>query len=337
MTPRSKSPMAWRVVLLGILAVAMFAVPAQAANATSFSGRATVVDVDVNNLDGSALLNFVLADTGPLPAAGGSLEDEVLNANVNQAPLTLTASVLRAKTNGSGSTAESIANAKDLDLALAGLLAVSSTTLRSIATASCGANGAVVSGDSIIEDLTINGTNVTVTGEPNQHVDLGPIDLFINEQDSTVTPDGSYGEITVTALRITVRDPITNALLAEVILSRAHADVTCPTGDDGPDGGIGGPCLDPAYYGIFDNTEGDQAYVFRFRYYNGNGLQTITKTVPAGAIFRTWEKWVKAFTTMRVGYFNPDTGRWVNLETRQSVKGNYPPCDYQRGFTYPTN
>ena len=59
-----------------------------------------------------------------------------------------------------------------------------------------------------------------------------------------------------------------------------------------PRGAIGGPCADPAYYGIFDNTASNVALQFRFRWYTRLGLHTTNKVVPAGAIYRTWEHWV---------------------------------------------
>jgi hypothetical protein len=99
-----------------------------------------------------------------------------------------------------------------------------------------------------------------------------------------------------------------------------------------PAGSIGGPCADPAYYGIFDNTGSDVTIRFRFRWYTNYGLHTITKNVPAGAIYKTWEHWVKPFTVVRVGYQDPDTGAWMNLAKLTSVKGVYPACEYQRGF-----
>lgn len=330
MTGRLKIPMAWRAAVLGLLAVAMLAVPVQAANATSFSGEATVVDVDVNNPLGGDLLNLTLGEAGPLPPEGGSDSEEILNVNIVPPPLGLTASVIKARTQGSGSTAQSVAKVAGLRLTLANLV-VTSTTLKSTATARCGDNGARVSGSSVIENLVVNGTSVTVTGRRNQVVELGPITLFINEQTRSVAADGSSGEITVTALRITVDNPL-GGTLAEVVLSSAHADVICPA-NGGPDGGIGGPCADPAYYGIFDNTDSTVANVFRFQWYNGNGLNTVKKTVPAGLIFRTWEHWVKPFTTIRVAYKDPTTGNWVTLASEQSVKGVYPPCEYKRGFS----
>ena len=92
-------------------------------------------------------------------------------------------------------------------------------------------------------------------------------------------------------------------------LTVTAASEIAPTGD------IGGPCSDPAYYGIFDNTASNVALVFRYRW--NNGIQrTIKKTVPAGAIFRTWEKWAKPSTAVRVAYKNPTTGNWVTLASR---------------------
>jgi hypothetical protein len=107
--------------------------------------------------------------------------------------------------------------------------------------------------------------------------------------------------------------------------------VIAPTGD------IGGPCADPAYYGIFDNTQSTVPITFRFRWYTNSGLQTVVKTVPAGAIYRTWEHWVKSYTTIRVGYQDPDTGMWINLATLESVNGMYPVCVYKHGLEYPTS
>ena len=102
-----------------------------------------------------------------------------------------------------------------------------------------------------------------------------------------------------------------------------------------PSGDIGGPCADPAYYGIFDNTLSTVPLTFRFRWYTNYGLHTVRKVVPAGAIYRTWEHWSKPNTLVRVGYKNPDTNLWVNLATELTVKGSYPNCEYQRGFEFP--
>jgi MFS family permease len=140
-----------------------------------------------------------------------------------------------------------------------------------------------------------------------------------------------FGSITVNALRITVTDPLNNnKILATVVLSSAHADVECPAGNGGPGGGIGGPCADPAYYGIFYNTT-STALTFRFQWQNSSGVHTVTKLVPAGATFRTWEHWSKPGTNLSVAYKN-SSGNWVTLASDVSVHGYFPDCIYKHGF-----
>jgi hypothetical protein len=98
-----------------------------------------------------------------------------------------------------------------------------------------------------------------------------------------------------------------------------------------PDGEVGGPCADPAYYGIFDNTASDVAVKFRFRWYTNYGLHTIVKWVPAGEVFRTVERWAKPGTLLRVAYWDGDS--WVTLDRETAGKGRYPACPYTRGFS----
>lgn len=111
-----------------------------------------------------------------------------------------------------------------------------------------------------------------------------------------------------------------------------------PVEDDiiDPKGDILGPCADPAYYAIFDNTGSTVAIKFKFIWYNNLGKHVTTKTVPAGSMYTTWQHWVKPFTQMKVGYKDPTTGVWINLVKETSVKGVYPVCPYSPGFSTPT-
>ena len=104
-----------------------------------------------------------------------------------------------------------------------------------------------------------------------------------------------------------------------------------------PKGAVGGPCDDPAYYGVFDNTSSTVAIRFRFKWTTNLGNHLVTKWVPAGAIYRTWEHWAKPDTFVRVSYKNPDTGLWVSLASLTAGHGTFPPCVYQRGFETPAN
>jgi hypothetical protein len=102
-----------------------------------------------------------------------------------------------------------------------------------------------------------------------------------------------------------------------------------------PKASIEGPCADPAYYAVFDNSASDISLKFKFVWYNKLGKHVTTKNVPAGAVFTTWQHWVKPFTQMKVGYKDPNTGLWINLAKRESVKGVYPICEYTPGFSFP--
>ncbi len=203
--------------------------------ATSFSGQATGVIALVNDpVTGDPLVNETLVKAGPLPAEGGSDSDRLLDASIDDL---LTAEVISAETEGAGNRAESSAEIAGLDLSVEGLVDVSSTTLSSNAVARCDADGAAVDGDSVVEDLVINETEITVTGEPNQRVTLADeITVIINEQDSEVATDGSAGEITVNALHVIVGNPTNEGTLVDVILAQSYADVTCmpDSSTDGP-------------------------------------------------------------------------------------------------------
>src|SRR5690349_6422561 len=83
-----------------------------ASQATSYSGRATVLQATVLGLQ-----PVVLADAGPLQASGGAEEASLLNASV---PGLLTAEVLHASTIGEGNASRSEASVAQLALTVAG-------------------------------------------------------------------------------------------------------------------------------------------------------------------------------------------------------------------------
>jgi hypothetical protein len=105
---------------------------------------------------------------------------------------------------------------------------------------------------------------------------------------------------------------------------------TCDTND--ATGRVGGPCSDPAYYGIFDNTASDATIRFRMKWTTTTGVHVQAVWVPGGQIYRTWEHWAKPGTEVKVSYKDPDTGQWMNLASVTSVHGSFPACDYKHGF-----
>jgi hypothetical protein len=197
-------------VAAGVLAAAALAGPAcmaaQAANQTTFSGRATVVRANVLGVP------TTLADTGPLPSSGGAQEASLLS--VSQ-PGLLTADVLHASTVGQGSSSESEASVADLDMTVGGNH-VTADFLMARSSATCSNGRASTSGSSEIAALSVNGQGVSVSGTPNQTIPLpGGGTLVINEQSS------SPGSIDVSALHLTEPG------VADVVISSTHADISC--------------------------------------------------------------------------------------------------------------
>jgi hypothetical protein len=194
---------------------------------TTFCGQATVVRATVLGI------GTTISDTGPLPSAGGALEKSLLQASVTNL---LTADILHATTIAQGNESRSEASVADvnldLGLPLGGVLSVDADVLLARAAAVCGPGGASISGSSAIVGLVINGQAITVTGAPNQTVNVLVGTVIINEQTSN-----GPGDLTVNALHIIVPG------VADVVLASAHADITCganpgcPVGKDFVTGG----------------------------------------------------------------------------------------------------
>jgi hypothetical protein len=184
-----------------------------ATQAATFSGRATVVQATVLGV------STKLVDTGDLPATGGNQEATLLDANV---PGLLTAEVLHATTVGQGNASRSEASVARLTLTAGGHM-IAAGFLEARATAKCTDGGATASGNSDIVDLSVDGQTIMVSGQPNQTVLLPVGRIVINEQSSK----GS-GDITVNALHVIVDG------VADVIISSAHADITCQPGPPPP-------------------------------------------------------------------------------------------------------
>lgn len=174
--------------------------------------------------------------------------------------------------------------------------------------------------------LWLFNSNATTTGD-TLHVN-GNSYAITNHQIVTPAVDLSTVDAYVT---FTVTDP------GHMVLTISHG---CGGGGEEdqpltPDGWINGPCADPAYYATFDNTSNAVPVKFRFTWYNTHGLNRTTKIVPAGFTFITYQHWAKPGTLLKVGWKDPNTGHWHNLDTVTAAKGHYPPCDPDEGFHGP--
>jgi len=196
---------------------------------TTFSGQATVVRAQVLTLS-----PIILGNAGPLPESGGSEKSTLLDVRISRDQtdglLELSAVVVHAATVGQGNRSRSEASVAEVSMAVGGN-AIQAAFLRSQAQATCDAAGrASASGSSEIAHLTIAGQEVTVSGEPNQTVELPGLKVVINEQ--TRSGSDNRADIVVNALHVTAFDPLTNQQLADVVISSAHADITCKACDD---------------------------------------------------------------------------------------------------------
>ena len=184
------------------------AAEARAAQATSYSGRATALQASVLGIEGT------FADTGPLPASGG--KDKASLAGVNLLGVA-SADAVTASTHGQGNRSRSRSSLTDVGLHLPGL-EIGATAARSEAEARCQGGEPHVSGISRLVGLTLNGTPIVVTEVPNVKFSLLGYTVVLNEQVSST--EGDRGDITVNALRIT--RPGVN-----VVLASSYADIEC--------------------------------------------------------------------------------------------------------------
>jgi hypothetical protein len=205
---------------------------------TTFSGQATVLRAQVLNLP-----LIVLGNAGPLPESGGSESSTLLAVSVPSEQtggvLGVSAEVGHTATVGQGKKSRSEASVAEVSMVVAGN-AIEAAFLRSQAEATCdGAGGASASGGSEIAHLKIAGQDVTVSGEPNQTINLPNGKVIINEQSRSGS--GNQADITVNALHVIIFNPLGEPPVADVVISSAHADISCASctdrGDDFTTGG----------------------------------------------------------------------------------------------------
>lgn len=192
-----------------ILACAVAISPASAQPATTFSGQATAVRASIVGI------NLTFADTGPLPASGGSERVSFVGLAI---PGLLTTGALNASTQGRGNHSRSRSSVGDVELNLPGL-ALGADALRSEAEASCQGGEPQVDGSSDIAGLTLNGQPIVFVGLPNVVIPL-PLGFSVALNEQTSSTSGNHGEMTVNAVHVT-------GLGIDVVLASSKADIDC--------------------------------------------------------------------------------------------------------------
>lgn len=177
------------VALLATLAMAATAADVRA-QATSYSGRATALRASVFGV------NAVFADTGPLPAAGGTREASFVGLNLLGL---LRADTLTASAQGQGDQSLSRSSLSGVAVRLPGLT-LRATAVGSQAEARCEDGQPQVSGTSEVAGLRLNGRQIVSTDLPQLRIPVGPYTVAVNEQ--TTSTSGNRGEVTVNAVHV---------------------------------------------------------------------------------------------------------------------------------------
>jgi hypothetical protein len=217
-----------RLILVALMS--LFAAPAgsiaQTSSTPTFSGQAYVVQATVPPLS-----PITVADTGALPPGGGAQEASLLDVppiSLGTAGGLNGADVAHATSIGRGNASRSEASVADVSLTAAGNT-IAADFLMSEVSAQCKGTSPSVSGRSHLARIVINDQTIEVSGATNQTVQL-PLNagsVVINEQSSSVS--GQSGTMDVNALHVVVNNPTPgSAPLADVIISHAHSDITCP-------------------------------------------------------------------------------------------------------------
>lgn len=187
-------------------------------SAQTYSGQATAARVR-NTIVGQPAVTVAVADTGDLPNAGGNIT--LASIGVNLSPVATVGSST-STTQGGGSLSQSTSSINNVNIGVLSNV-ITADVVSSTTSASC--PGQVLSGNSVITNLQINGGTVVVNGTPNQTVQvflLGDLigTLVINERIV-----GSR-EITANALHLFVTDPI-SLTTTDVVIASARSGINC--------------------------------------------------------------------------------------------------------------
>jgi hypothetical protein len=187
---------------LGLIAVA----PAEAS--TTYGGRAYAASVST-----AFSSPFYVADTGELPASGGSLGASLARTPANAV---LSAQVPAAVTFGMNGGVYAAASLADVSVMLPGSgIQVWTEFVR----AACRVNNDEAVAWTEVAGLYVGGLYVPVTGAPNQTVSIpGVVTLIINEQKITLA--GDFRAVSVNALHLIVPG------VADLVLCHANCSAT---------------------------------------------------------------------------------------------------------------
>jgi len=214
------------------------------AEGQTYGGRSVGAAATVNN--GTAT-NYVFADTGQLPPSGGNI---TISAPSSFIVGLMSTGVLTASTSGALRSSQSVTVANDVDIVVGGVRIQANRVTANAGCICCpGVGDGTCGGTSAFNGLTVTDqaglrTNVSVSGQPNQVVNLpnGVGTLTLNEQSSNV------GTITVNAIHVQAS---ANGTVYDLIVASAASSIGCLTlGPTAADVTVSGRVLDSSGRGI---------------------------------------------------------------------------------------
>jgi hypothetical protein len=153
-------------------------------------------------------MTTTLSDTGTLGGTNDERDTGLVTASV---PSLLSGEVLNAFTYSYPDEVDSGASLGNVNLTVAGVgISADSVVSRAFSMLGGGSRGSTT-----IDNLSINGISIFVTGDPNQTIAIPGGQVVINEQ--TTDPSGT---ITVNALHVTVTG------VADVVMATAVAGIS---------------------------------------------------------------------------------------------------------------
>jgi len=153
-------------------------------------------------------MTTVLGGTGTLSGVNDSRDASMVTGSI---PSALSAETLSAATISWADQVDSFASVANLNMTVAGI----GITADSVLVQASQVLGAPGSGSSFLSNLSINGTPVAVTGDPNQTIWLPGGQATINER--TIS---STGTAVVNALHVTITG------VADVVIASATAGIS---------------------------------------------------------------------------------------------------------------
>ncbi len=182
--------------------------PPTSTTTTTITGDATAVRATLFGALGLLTTTTALADTGTLSGVNDARDASMDTGTV---PSVLTGEVLSAGTISWPDEVDSAVSLANLNMSVAGI-GISADSVMAEASQVLGAAG---SGTSYIDNLSINGIPVAVTGAPNQTIWVPGGQVIINEQ--TVS---STGTAVVNALHVAITG------VADVVIASATAGIS---------------------------------------------------------------------------------------------------------------